>query len=181
MIWPSLVVLPDDVSGSGQDNYKLAAECCTELSEYHLPYMAIPHGKNLIQYRACASQMIRLPGVTSLGISKRIATHLGINRVDFIRSVGAWDCAFHLIGIEGDVTELCNPYLQWRCSGVDTSRFIQYGLRGDIIRVGEPDKLYQSRDIDYFKTPALDLGMMRYQVIHEAIVTNIWYWRRVCQ
>lgn len=176
MIWPMMIVLPYDVLRS--DNFQIASHAATALLNYKIPYMAVPGGHNIHDYRRCAADMTRLPNVSCLGITTDIEEKLGTKRVDFIRSVAEWNTLFHLLDTGVDLRELNNPYLKWRCMGIDTAMFVKYGLNQMYPRLMSVEPHIATGE-SFFDLPALNLKEAEDRDKLDAIQSNMYYWRRI--
>lgn len=180
LLWPSLVVLPDRINADSLTNQAMAIEAAEELKHYEIPFMAVPHAATLPGYFKCAEIMLNIPGVEALGIYKLFEKHLGKPRMYAIKQLSKYPVSLHLLGMTDDVRELANPFVTWRCAGLDTCRFVREALQGHRIRLDTPTRQYTGRGDNYFDQAALDMGKVSDFEKAENVVSTIHYWRRIC-
>lgn len=174
LLGPCTIVLPDDMDGDTDRNLDLCMAGLNRFAGRKVPLMAVPHGKDLGDFLSCVNSMSLIPEVSALGITKDIDDYIdyGLPRWQLIRHFGQQvPQAIHLLGVK-NLYDLTDPYLQWRCTGVDTSRLVVSGLRNLYIDAASPLGDLDGRGPAYFTRKDYSLGQ-----IHTAR-RNIAFWRR---
>ena len=130
---PSEVVLPDNVD-SAKETVDLSSFGAQMLrrQQYQGKLMAVPHGKDLAEYRWCASKLLAIPGVQVLGIQEEIPELFGISREDAAMLLRldaadkAGDVQFHYLGFTETMEELLKPPHIIRSA--DSAKLVVWGL-----------------------------------------------------
>ena len=96
---PSEVVLPDNVD-SAKETVDLSSFGAQMLrrQQYQGKLMAVPHGKDLAEYRWCASKLLEIPEVQVLGIQEEIPELFGrtVSSTNVFHSLQPGHCPNHL-------------------------------------------------------------------------------------
>jgi len=154
---PSEVVLPDDMESS-LATYDMSKEAAHSLiaGGYRGKMMAVPHGNDLDDYKACAEELASIRGVTTLGIQEEAPELFDVKRSDlaaeFYRDLGV---EIHYLGFEESLMDLRDPVSQAVVRTADSAKLVIWGLNGDEVKPSEEAPPYPGRAqfggrLDYF-------------------------------
>jgi len=173
---PAEIILPDVIGGTVDDNIKMAVSGAKHFrgkSKFvGTKMMAVPQGPTIKEFMRCVEEMARIPGVTTIGIGYGATKHLKVPRPHIynVAQTIAPQHAFHFLGCYPDMSDFEYPEVNHRVRGIDTCKFIRYGLACLPVTL-EKIPEYPGRGDDYFQTDATDPDQL------QMIQQNMLYWR----
>jgi len=173
---PTEIVLPD-VRFDWWKTIKQAEEASKVLvDEGFCNFMAVPQGKDWGQYSKCAVNLMRIPGVKTLGIIEETEEWSSLGRIQIVRSVireieanVGVSPRIHLLGMCENMKDLMHGETRALVRGVDSAKLIVWGM----------DDISVSTDLAPDSYPGRPSGYLHKQSVpnEEAVLGNIRRWR----
>lgn len=176
LLRPSEVILPDVIGGSAAENVQLAKEGARALRKYpHLRntnFMAVPQGRTVEEFLACADGMAQIDDVSTFGIGYGATKHLKTPRGRLLKLIALKypHHRYHLLGCYPDMSDFDDPEVNKIARGLDTCKFVRYGL-SLLTPTKENPVPYPGRGADYFQRQIESPTQL------ECVSENIVYWR----
>jgi hypothetical protein len=177
-VWPSEVVLPDDMHGPNchLETVRMSGEAVPKLRAAGLEHlMAVPHGHTIEEWVWCADALLQLACVDCLGIAEKDALKLahGDRAVLMRELVWLGAPAIHFLGMMEDMADVKSEVVREAVRGVDGSKLVVWGATG---RVACPTARtmphYPGRPKEYFELP-----WAYFEPHEDCILANIDSWR----
>ena len=133
IVRPNVFVLPDVI----MDAERTIVESITALKHYRqssymedVEYMAVPQGKDLLDYFYCLRSLINQDGVDWIGIPRNVRKKLHYKRFDVVKMIQQSfpEKKIHLLGMSGDLYDehVC---AELGIQGMDSSAPVYMGMR----------------------------------------------------
>lgn len=177
LINPNEVTLPDIWQASAETSIEMALEAALMLpsgtKRGPLGFLVVPRGKNWKDYKYCATEMAKIPGVTTLGIVDSYYDKMDVTREVIVHdfAIRFPDKHIHLLGVKRDLSDLQNKDIRPFVRSTDTAKLVALGLAHKSPTYGNvPD--YSGRPEGFFEREITELD-------ESYISRNIRYWNNV--
>lgn len=171
---PNEVTLPDIWGGNAEDSIKIAVDAAVVLPKEtlrgSLGFMAIPRGHTWDECVYCATEMSKIPGVTTLGILDGTYEKFNVHRLQVVMDFSERfsHLQLHLLGVQRGLTDIQDKNIRQRVRSADTAKLVRYGLDCKYPTYKNvPD--YPGRGKGYFEREVNDLQL-------SYIAKNVRYW-----
>ncbi len=125
-----LVVLPDAI-GEMEKTIEMSTETAFEWysDSDSIPFMAVPQGKTLVEFQACAEQLAKLPGVQAWGVPRHVTGKVG-TRHHLVYALMILKPVFtmHLLGFSDNIVDDIAVARVSGVNGIDSAVPIRLGL-----------------------------------------------------
>lgn len=135
LLGPSEIVLPDKFGtdiGESLDLMQAGLDAFDAPAWQDCSFMAVPRAQTLEGFYECLYFMAEQPRITSIGITYMTEREHDVSREAIVRQVrsNGVTIPLHLLGEGSELTSSTSLYLCLECRGIDTAKFVNWGLRG---------------------------------------------------
>lgn len=169
------VVLPDIWEPPFERNIDLAIESALVLGGGIRRLMAVPHASSLDQYLEITSQMVKIPGVQTIGVAQRVEKEFGVPRPRVVSKIAECfpEVSLHLLGIMRDMNDISAYQVHETVRSLDTIKFVRWGLNGQFSSIQHIPPC-PGRGENYFNWTVTQTQL-------RDIASNVAYWDGYCE